>query len=359
MNWELYRDKLLEATVRAGASDLHLTVGRKPTLRVNGNLIAVEGEEELTPESSAALARTLLNPGREAILDERRDVDFAYNFKDRARFRVNVYYQRGFLAAALRHIPAAILSIDEMRLPVLRRFTSFNQGFLLVVGPAGHGKSTMLASVIEELNHTRADHIITIEDPIEYQFAADQANIEQREIGVDTPSFPQALRAALRQDPDIIMVGEMRDTETISTAITAAETGHLVLASLHTNSASQTIDRIIDSFAPEQQHQVRAQLADTLIGVVSRRLLPGVKGGRVPAAEVLFNNTAVRTLIREEKTHQINLVIETSADEGMITLNRALAGLVTRGDITLQTAESYSLDRVELRMLLGQQRAET
>lgn len=338
--------------MRSGASDLHLTVGRKPTLRVDGSLVAIEEETELNPDSVAAIIKTLLTPLREQKLAERRDVDFAYNFHDRARFRVNVYYQRGFLAAALRHISATLLSIEELRTPVLRDFAKLNQGFLLIVGPAGSGKTTMLAALVDEVNRNRPDHIITIEDPIEYLFTADRANIDQREVGLDTLSFAEALRAALRQDPDVIMVGEMRDVETITTAITAAETGHLVLASLHTNSAAQTIDRMIDSFPPQQQNQIRTQLADTLVGVISRRLVPAVGGGRVPAAEIMITNLAIRTLIREQKTHQINLVIETSVEEGMMTLNRSLAGLVKTGEIALDHARLYSLNPVELNMLL-------
>lgn len=354
MNYEIYRDKLLEATVRSAASDLHLTVGRKPALRIDGELLAIEGEPELTPENAHALIMTLLTPANQVRLEKRRDVDFSYNFRDRARFRVNVYYQRGYLAAALRNIPQTILSIEELHLSaMLHGFAKLKQGFLVVVGPAGHGKSTTLAAIIDEVNHARADHIITVEDPIEYLFVADRSNIDQRELGLDTHSFAEALRSTLRQDPDVIMVGEMRDAETISTAITAAETGHLVLTSLHTNSAAQTIDRIIDTFPPQQQNQVRVQLADTLVGVVSQRLVPAIGGGRIPAVEVMITNHAIRTLIREAKTHQINLVIETSAEEGMMTLNRSLADLVKRNEITFESAALWSLNAAELSMLLG------
>lgn len=354
MNWEVYRDKLLEAAVRSGASDLHITVGRKPTVRIDGSLVALEDEAEFTPENTREIILTLLTSENRSRLEERRDIDFSYNFRDRARFRVNAYYQRGYLAVALRHISATVLTVEELHLPsVLHHFTKLKQGFFIAAGPAGEGKSTTLAAMIDEINHTRTDHIITIEDPIEYLFVADRSNIEQRELGSDTFAFADALRAALRQDPDVIMVGEMRDTETIATAITAAETGHLVFASLHTNSASQTIDRIIDGFPSSQQNQVRAQLANTLVGVVSQRLIPRVQGGRIPAVEVMVTNHAIRTLVRENKSHQINLVIETSAEEGMLTLNRSLADLVKRNEINFTNAELYSLNPAELGMLLG------
>jgi twitching motility protein PilT len=252
----------------------------------------------------------------------------------------------------LRLIPQKISTIEELEMPpVLHRFTTPVQGFFLAVGPSGHGKSTTLAALVDEINHTRTEHIITIEDPIEYIFTQDKSIINQREVGRDTESFSSALRAAFRQDPDVIMVGEMRDTETISTAITAAETGHLVFATLHTNNASQTIDRIIDSFPPAQQHQVRSQLALTLIGVVSKRLIPKIDGGIVPAMEVMITNPAVRNLIRENKVYELDLVIETGADQGMISLNRSLANLVRQGVISMQTAEMYSLNPSEMRSI--------
>jgi twitching motility protein PilT len=353
MNWEIYRDKLLEAVVRSGASDLHITVGRKPMVRIDGSLIAIEGETEFTPETARECILTLLTPSYQKRLEEHRDTDFSYNFRDRARFRINVYYQRGYLAAALRYISATILTVEELHLPtILHHFAKLKQGFFIVAGPAGEGKSTTLSAILDEINHTRTDHIITIEDPIEYLFAADRSNIGQRELGSDTFAFADALRATLRQDPDVIMVGEMRDIDTIATAITAAETGHLVLTSLHTNSAAQTIDRIIDAFPSSQQNQVRAQLANTLVGVVSQRLIPRVQGGRIPAVEVMLTNHAIRTLVRENKTHQINLVIETSAEEGMMTLNRSLADLVKRNEIKFENADLYSLNSAELGMLL-------
>lgn len=257
------------------------------------------------------------------------------------------------MSAALRFLPYKIATLKELNLPpILEKFTHHNQGFFLMVGPAGHGKSTTLAALIDIINHTKNDHIITIEDPIEYLFIQDRCIIDQREVGLDTESFHRALRSSFRQDPNVIMVGEMRDLETISTALTAAETGHLVFATLHTNDAAQTIDRIIDSFPADAQNQTRTQLSATLLGVVSQRLVPRVDGGRVPATEVMFANSAIRNLIRENKTHQIDTVIETSADEGMVSLNKSLAGLVHKGVISMENAELYSLNADELRMLL-------
>jgi twitching motility protein PilT len=257
------------------------------------------------------------------------------------------------MAAALRVIPSQIKTLDELNLPpLLHDFSKLTQGFVLVVGPAGHGKSTTLAGVLDEVNHTRTDHIITVEDPIEYLFAQDRCIISQREVGQDTLSFHDALRAVLRQDPDVIMIGEMRDPETIATAMTAAETGHVVFSTLHTNSASQTIDRIIDSFPPEQQGQVVSQLASTLVGIISQRLIPRLGGGRIPATEIMLTNSAIRNLIREKKIYQIDLVIETSVQEGMMSLNRSLVSLVRKREISLEEAEQHSLNPAELRILL-------
>jgi len=282
-----------------------------------------------------------------------RQIDLAYSFEDKARFRVNIYYQRGYLAAALRLIPSRIRTMEELNLPpILHDFTNLSQGFVLMVGPAGHGKSTTLAAVLDEINHGQSDHIITIEDPVEYLFTQDKCIISQREVGSDTTGFHSALRTVLRQDPDVIMIGEMRDAVSISTAMTAAETGHLVFATLHTNSASQTIDRIIDSFPAEQQGQISSQLAATLVAIISQRLLPRTEGGRVPALEIMIVNPAIRNLIRERKVYQIDLVIETSLQEGMMTLNRSLANLVKNKEITFDDAALYSLNPAELQILL-------
>ena len=346
-------NELLLTTARQGASDLHIGVGRRPTLRIDGVLIPLQKEQILTPEISEGLILSLLTEEQKKIFYQERQFDFSYSFEDKARFRVNVYFQRGFMAAALRLIPAQIKTIEELKLPpVLHDFAKLNQGFILVVGPAGHGKSTTLAAVVDEINHDRTDHIISIEDPIEYLFVQDRAIISQREVGSDIANFHKGLHSILRQDPDVIMVGEMRDPETIATAMTASETGHLVFSTLHTNSASQTIDRIIDSFPADQQGQVTSQLAATLVGIISERLIPKIDGGRVPACEIMLVNPAIRNLIRERKVFQIDLVIETSLQEGMLSLNRSLVNLVKKKEISLESAETYSLNPAELRILL-------
>lgn len=346
-------NELLLTTARQGSSDLHLAVGRRPTLRIDGALIPLQKEAILTPEMVEGLVMKLLSDKQKETFLKDKQVDFSYTFEDKARFRVNVFFQRGYMAAALRLIPAQIKTVESLNLPpILHDFTKLSQGFVLVVGPAGHGKSTTLASLIDEINHARSEHIITIEDPIEYLFVQDRSIISQREVGIDTPTFNDALRSVLRQDPDILMIGEMRDPETISTALTAAETGHLVFSTLHTNSASQTIDRIIDSFPADQQGQVMSQLSSVLVGIVSERLIPRVDGGRVPATEIMLANSAVRNLIRERKIYQIDLVIETSLQEGMVSLNRSLANLVKQNIISLENAETYSLNPGELRVLL-------
>lgn len=353
MDYPSKLNELLLVTARQGASDLHIAVGRKPTIRVDSVLVPLEKESILTREDAEGLVTALLTPEQKERFSKIKQLDFSFNYEDKARFRVNVYLQRGFMAAALRLIPAQIRTIDELNLPpLLHDFSKLHQGFVLVVGPAGHGKSTTLAAVCDEINHTRTEHIITVEDPIEYLFSQDRCIISQREVGGDALSFHEALRAILRQDPDVIMIGEMRDPETIATAMTAAETGHLVFSTLHTNSASQTIDRIIDSFPPEQQGQVVSQLASTLVGIISERLVPRIGGGRMPVAEIMLTNPAIRNLIRERKIYQIDLVIETSVQEGMISLNRSLVSLIKRKEISLEAAEAFSLNPAELRILL-------
>ena len=344
---------LLITTARQNASDLHLAVGRHPTLRIDGSLVPLQQEPLLVPEAVENLIFSLLTPEQKEDFLKGKELDLSYGFEDKARFRVNVFFQRGYMAAALRLIPAQIKTVEELRLPpVIRNFVKLSQGFVLVVGPAGHGKSTTIAALLDEINHQRNDHIITIEDPIEYIFTQDRSIISQREVKSDTPSFHQALRSLLRQDPDVIMIGEMRDAESIATAMTAAETGHLVFSTLHTNSAAQTIDRIIDSFPAEQQAQISSQLAATLSGIVSERLIPRIDGGRVPVCELMITNPAIRNLIREKKTYQIDLVIETSFQDGMLTLNRSLASYIKKKEISLENAELYSLNPGELRILL-------
>lgn len=351
-----YKQKLQELlliTAKQNASDLHIAVGRRPTIRIDSVLIPLAKETILTKEDAEGLILALLTDEQRQLFFQKKQLDFSYNFEDKARFRVNVYFQRTFMAAAFRLIPAQIKTIEELNLPpIIHDFTKLNQGFVLIVGPAGHGKSTTLAALLDEVNHKRTDHIITIEDPIEYVFSQDRCIISQREVGLDTPSFHDGLRSILRQDPDVIMIGEMRDPETMATSMTAAETGHLVFSTLHTNSASQTIDRIIDSFPSNQQGQVVSQLAATLVGIVSERLIPRLGGGRIPATEIMLANPAIRNLIRERKIYQIDLVIETSVQEGMMSLNRSFVSLIKKKEISLEEAESYSLNPAELRLLL-------
>ena len=342
-------------TRKSQASDLHLSPGHPPILRIDGNLVPLVKEKALSPENTEALVKSLIPENQYPRFLEEKEIDFSYNFENKVRFRVNAFFQRGSIACALRLIPAKIKSLEELNLPpILHDFSRANQGFVLITGPSGQGKSTTLAALIDEINHHRADHIITIEDPIEYIFEDDRAIIDQREVYQDTPSFAKALRSTFRQDPDVIMVGEMRDPETIAIAITAAETGHLVFATLHTNSAAQSVHRIVDSFPPEQQNQIKSQLSGSLLGVISQRLIPRIKGGLIPACEVMISTPAVANLIREGKIHELPLVIETSAETGMISLNRSLAFLVKAKEISLENALHYSSNPLELKTLIKQ-----
>ena len=335
----------LETVIQEGASDLHLSVGNHPTVRIAGALIPLFQEEKLTDEDTQTFIRELIGEERYVEFQKNQAIDFGYSTSDGNRFRGNGFIQRGSIAIALRLIPKQIRTFSELGLPpILESFAQRQQGFFLVVGPVGQGKSTTLASMVELINTTRAEHIVTIEDPVEYRFKPKKSLIEQREVGVDTPTFGSALRSAFRQDIDVLMVGEMRGPETISSAVTASETGHLVLSTLHTNNAAQTIDRIIDSFPATQQDQVRTQLAGSLAGIFSQRLIPRISGDRVPAYEVLINNSAVSNLIREGRTHEINTVIQTSSQEGMVDMDRSLAELVERGEITVEHAYEHSLD---------------
>ena len=346
-------DALLEEVIKRDATDLHLSVGRPPIFRIDGSLNIMEGREPMSPEHAHDLIMSLMNKEQLAKFEANKDVDLSITYQDKARFRANIYQESNNIAAALRFIPSRIRTIEDLNLPpILHQFTQASQGFFLVVGPSGHGKSTALAAMVDEINHSRRDHLITIEDPIEYIFPQDKCIIDQREVSVDVADFHRGLRAMFRQDADVAMIGEMRDPETISTAMTAAETGHLIFSTLHTNTAAQTVDRIIDSFPPHQQGQIRMQLAATLLGILSRRLLPAAKGGLINAVELLIANSAVRNLIREGKTHQIDMVIETSAEEGMISLNRSLVDLVSRGLVNYEKAEIYSNNPHELRMML-------
>ena len=349
---------LLETTFKEQASDLHISVGHPPVLRISGRLVPLTKRNVLSETDTQGLAFSLMNEDQAQRFSQQKEVDFSYSLvddsgKEEARFRVNVFYRRGSVSCALRLVPPKIRTVEELNLPpILHEFTRPAQGFVIMTGPSSHGKSTSLAALIDEINHTRADHIITIEDPIEYVFEDDRSIIDQREVYQDTLSFARALRSTFRQDPDVIMVGEMRDPETIATAITAAETGHLVFATLHTNSAAQTVHRIVDSFIAEQQDQIRAQLSGSLLGIVSQRLIPRIRGGLIPACEIMMSSPAVANLIRENKIHELPLVIETSREAGMISLNHALAFLVKKKEITLRNALTYSLNPVELKKLL-------
>lgn len=345
-------EDLLSLVIKENASDLHIAVGRHPTLRIDGALTPLVNEEIMTAESAQDFVFSMIDDKRREQFMQDRESDFSYNFRDRARFRVNIFFQRGFMGAALRLIPAKIRTLEELIMPPVLTELIKQQGFLLIVGPTGHGKSTTLAALIDYVNHNRADHIITVEDPIEYLFTSDRAIIDQREVGSDTIDFPHALKSVFREDVDVAMIGEMRDAETMATAVTAAETGHLVISSLHTNNAAQTIDRVIDTFPGSQQQQIRTQLSSTLIGIISQRLIPRISGGLIPAVEVLIANSAVRNLIRENRTHEIDLVVETSLDVGMISLNRSLMDLVRRGEISMESAISYSLNPEELQSIV-------
>jgi len=355
-----YKQKLgslIEQVTAQGASDLHLGEGVPPTIRVSGTLTPIVSEGALTREDMLGFITELLAPDRKEKFLKTQEADFSYTWGSPpaggARFRGNAYVERGRIGVALRLIPRIIRTISELNLPPsLENFATREQGFFLVVGPVGQGKTTTLAALIEKINQERAEHIITIEDPIEYLFENKRSLIEQREVRVDTADFQTALESVFRQDVDVLMIGEMRTKETIATAVTAAETGHLVFSTLHTNNAAQTIDRIIDTFPAEQQGQIRIQLSSSLAGIFSQRLIPRVSGGLIPAYELLVATPAVRNLIREKRTHELQTIIETGAQDGMIDLNRSLADLVRAGEITPESAYSRSLSPQILERLL-------
>ncbi|MFA7627921.1 MAG: type IV pilus twitching motility protein PilT [Candidatus Dojkabacteria bacterium] len=351
---ELTIHQLLSEAVNRNASDLHLSVGYPPILRIDGELINLD-ENLLSSEDTERLIYSILNDEKKELLEVNREIDFAYTYEGamNARFRVNAYYSMKNLSAALRLIPSRIKTVEELMLPqIYNQFAKLKQGLILVTGPTGHGKSTTIAAMLEAINRTRFCHIVTIEDPIEYVFEGKKALIDQREMNEDTHSWNIALRSALRQDPDVILVGEMRDFETIASAITLAETGHLVFATLHTNSASQSLDRIIDVFPENQQQQVRTQVANTLEAVIAQRLVPMDSGGRRAVSEVMLNNSAISNMIREGKMHQIDNVIRTSSDIGMIYLERSLVNLVREGVISVQKAQEYAVHPEEVLRLL-------
>ena len=345
--------KYLAYVVQQGASDLHLSVGDYPIIRLDGDLYRLDKEMLITKDDMETLSRIVLNEIRLKKFHQERTVDFSLTIDSGDRFRANLYYQKENVSLALRYIPKKIRPLQELGMPdYLYNFMEKPQGLLLVTGPTGHGKSTTLAAMVDYLNTNKRYHIVTIEDPIEYLHQSKQSLINQREVYDDAVDFSGALKSAFREDVDAILLGEMRDLDTISTAVTAAETGHLILATLHTNDSVQTIDRIVDIFPAHQQNQIRSQLASVLLGIVSQRLLKKIGGGRVPAVEILINNIAVENLIRQNQAHQINTVIDTSLDDGMISINRSLARLVKQGVVDMKDAETYATDVNAFRMSL-------
>lgn len=345
---------LLNFVGQQGASDLHLVIGRHPTLRINGKLIPLDKEAVLTADDTKAMSDVLLTEDKQEELMADGQTDLSYSLDDHSRYRINVFFQKGAISVALRFVANKIRSLEELSVPTsLYNFTNASQGLVLMTGPVGHGKSTTVAALIDYINRHQEKHIVTIEDPIEFIYAQDRCIINQREVGRDAKSFSSALRAVLREDANVVLLGELRDLDTISTAMTAAETGHLIFATLHTNDAPQTIDRMIDVFPAHQQNQIRLQLANVLLGVVSQRLIPSLAGGRVPAIEIMFMNHAIENLIRENKTHQIDSVIETSLKEGMISLDRSLADLVRQGAISADDATAYAKNRDYFSMLVS------
>lgn len=354
MEYKKELEELVGIVAKEGGSDLHLAEGRVPIIRVTGSLLPLIKHRVLTKKDMEGFHDVLLTPQNKEIFENRKQVDFAYRPEIvKSRFRGNSYIQQGLISIALRMIQDHIRSLEELNLPTeLGMFARKQQGFFLVVGPSGQGKSTTLAALIDAINNERLEHIVTIEDPIEYVFQPKKAIIDQREVRSDTPDFHTALWGVFRQDIDVVMIGEMRQPETMATAVTAAETGHLVFSTLHTNSASQTVERIVDSFPANQQNQIRLQLAGSLLGIFSQRLVPKISGGLIPAYELLINNTAIANVIRDKRTHEIDSIIETSSDEGMIDLNRSLVTLVRNGVITVENAYKYSYNTKTLEKML-------
>lgn len=351
---ELNAKDLFKKVVAQKASDLHLTVNLPPMVRVDTKISPLPGYSPLTNDQIMGLIKQLLNETQMELFTKQMELDFSFSLGEEARFRANAFTQKGYVAAAFRAIPFTIPSFDQLNLPsILTEFAKLPRGFVLVTGATGHGKSTTLASLIDYINKNRALHIVTVEDPIEYVFKHENCIIQQRELNSDTKSWNRALKSVLREDPDVVLVGEMRDYETISSTVTVAETGHLVFSTLHTNSASQAVNRLIDVFPEKQQAQVRAQIADTIEGIVSQRLIPAIGGGMVPAVEVLIANNAVRNSIRESKTHLIDNIINTNLESGMISLERSLANLVNEGKVELETALSQTLKPGEVKRLVN------
>jgi len=343
----------LDILIQQGGSDLHISATRFPAIRVNGELVFLLNRQALTQEDMDGILKAILTEKNYKHFIETEEVDFSYSYQNnKYRLRGNGFVQQAKFCLVLRLIPE-VKTFEELGLPpLLADFARKRQGFFLVVGPVGQGKSATMAAMVRLINEERTAHILTVEDPVEYTYGEGKSIIDQREVGIDTTDFAVALKFALRQDVNVILIGEMRNAETIGTAVTAAETGHLVLSTLHTNNASQTVDRIIDTFPPGQQDQIRVQLASSLLGVFSQRLIPRISGGRIPAYELLINNNAVANLIREKRTHEIDMVIETSSEQGMIDMNRSLVDLVRRGEITLENAYAYSINPKSLERLL-------
>ncbi len=350
---QLRIEPFLEEVIKRDASDLHLQVGLPPMIRVDGALRPIPEVAVLKPVDVEGLAYTLLNEDQKKMLIKDRELDFSFAFGTKGRFRVNAFHEKGNLAIALRLIPTKIRTLEELGMPeVVSKFTDYPRGLVLVTGPTGSGKSTTLAAMVDLINRNKALHIVTIEDPIEYEHQHKKSIVVQREVHFDTNGFAPALRSALREDPDVVLIGEMRDLETIAAAITIAETGHLVLATLHTNSAAQTIDRIIDVFPPYQQQQIRVQLAGIVQAIVAQRLIPMVGGGRVAAAEIMVATAAVRNIVRDAKTHQLDAAIQTGAEYGMQTMDRTLVSLIQSGKITYEEAKNFAVDPAELERLM-------
>ena len=352
-NQDMRIEILLEEVVRRRASDLHLQVGLPPMIRIDGSLMPIPGTDVLDDATVSKLIFAILDDDQRQVLLRDKEFDFSFAFGTLGRFRVNAFHERGSLAAALRLIPNEIKSIGELGMPAaVAEFANYPRGLVLVTGPTGSGKSTTLAAIVDKINSEKSAHIITIEDPIEFTHKSKKSVVVQREVHYDTYSFSAALRSSLRQDPDVVLIGEMRDLETISAAITIAETGHLVFATLHTNSASQSVDRMIDVFPPHQQPQVRAQLSNILMAICSQRLVPAIYGGCEVASEILIANSAVRNIIREGKSYQLDAVIQTGAELGMQTMDRTLAGLVQAGTVTYEEARNYAVDLGEFERII-------
>ncbi len=344
MDYKKQLEDLILTVIHENGSDLHLGAGRVPAIRVSGELIFLVKNTPLTQDDMFGILGEVMDKEKIAKFKENQEADFSYSFKGEARLRGNAFFSKGLIGMVFRLVPK-VQTMSELRLPpILGDIARKKQGFFLVVGPVGQGKSTTLSAMVNMINNEQARHIVTIEDPIEHVYEANKSIVNQREVGIDTKDFHVALKEVFREDVNVIMIGEMRTPETIATAVTAAETGHLVLSTLHTNNASQTIDRIIDSFPGNQQDQIRSQLAASLLGIFSQRLIPRVAGGLIPAYELLLNNNAVANLIREKRTHEIDVVIETSSEAGMVALNHSLIELVRAGEISIENAYQYSLN---------------